>query len=475
MIPLLAPAEFERTLSERCGAGERLCALVPYREEQAGDWVVTALLADDAGHKTSFLSMSLPAGSSYPSLTVRNPGAEAFERDLFETTGLKPEGHPWLKPLRLRSADAPYRFFAMAGEGLHEVAVGPVHAGIIEPGHFRFQCHGEEVFHLEIRLGYQHRGAEQLLLRSHPERRLAVAESVAGDTAVGHAWAYCSAIESLGSVVVPPRAEAIRGIALELERLANHAGDLGALCNDVGFLPGSAYLGRLRGEFLNLTARICGNRFGRGLLVPGGVRFDIPDPMRREMERVLVRAERELEEVMGMVFETNTIVSRFEKTGVLTSKSARELGIVGPAGRASECDRDVRRDHPCGIYKSNPISVPVRTEGDVMARAVVRWRETKESLRFVKSVLGALPAGELKTGPGSPKPDAAIVSMVEGWRGEIVHAALTDASGNLRAFKIVDPSFRNWFGLAMAVRANGISDFPLCNKSFNLSYAGHDL
>jgi Ni,Fe-hydrogenase III large subunit len=302
-----------------------------------------------------------------------------------------------------------------------------------------------------------------------------VAESIAGDTAIGHGWAYCMAVESLCGTAPPPRAEAIRAVALELERLSNHVGDLGALCNDIGYLPGSAYFGRLRGEFLNLLMEISGNRFGRGLLIPGGVRFDLTDAMRGDAIKRLARAEKDLGQVAQMIFESNSIVTRFEKTGTVHNKTARELGLVGPSGRASGCDRDVRRDHPYGLYKEIPIPVAVRAEGDVMSRAVVRWLEIGHSLEFLKKVLDGLPRGPLAEAAGPMKPDALTVAMIEGWRGEIVHVAATDESGRLDTFKIVDPSFHNWFGLTMAIRANQISDFPLCNKSFNLSYAGHDL
>jgi hypothetical protein len=250
---------------------------------QAPGRVLLAVLADDKRQRLCLLCTGFPLVNRYPALTPDLPQAQAFEREILEEHGLVPDGHPWLKPLR-RHADLEglgdarvvpdgYPFFRVEGPGIHEVAVGPVHAGIIEPGHFRFQCHGETVLHLEIQLGYQHRDAQALLLRSSPARRLVIAETIAGDTSVGHALAYCMALEGLTGTTPPPQAEAMRGIALELERTANHVGDLGALCNDVGYLPGASWFGRLRGEFLNLSLEICGSRFGRGLVIPGGVRF----------------------------------------------------------------------------------------------------------------------------------------------------------------------------------------------------------
>jgi Ni,Fe-hydrogenase III large subunit len=443
------------------------------------------VLADDAHSRIALLRMELTS-RSYPALTIDLPQAQAFERELFEEHAIQPEGHPWLKPLRRhpelalpsgaeKSALPSHPFFRVEGPGIHEVAVGPVHAGIIEPGHFRFQCHGEMVRHLEIQLGYQHRGAESLFLQASPARRLVVAESIAGDTSVGHALAYCKAMEVLAGTEVPLYAQALRGIALELERVANHVGDLGALCNDVGYLPGASWFGRLRGEFLNLLMELSGNRFGRSLLRLGGVRFGLCAKKRNEFLDRLARAERDLKDTAELTFDTPTICSRFERTGVVTREVAETLGLVGPAARASACDRDVRRDHPFGIYRFVHIPVALVDSGDVMARALVRWLETQRSITFLREQLKELPE-EALCGEGAPlRPESVVASMVEGWRGEIVHVAATGPDGSLVGYKIVDPSFHNWFGLAMALRGDQISDFPLCNKSFNLSYAGHDL
>lgn len=481
----LTAVDFEQFCMEKRTAGQRLSALLALPWKDDGKTQILAVVADDAKRRLSLPFTSIGPGEEYGSLARNWPAAEAFERALWEETGIIPAGHPWLKPLRRfregfqestqqRSVD-PYPFFSLAGDAIHEVAVGPIHAGIIEPGHFRFQCHGEEVFHLEIRLGYQHRGGIDLLLRSSPERRLAIAESIAGDTVIGHAWAYCRCCEALSGVVAPPRAEAIRAVALELERLANHVGDLGALCNDVGFLPGSAYFGRLRGEFLNGLMEISGNRFGRGLLVPGGVRADLADAQRIDLRKKILAIGREVKEVSQMIFDANTVAARFEKTGTLANDVAQEIGLVGPAARASGCDRDVRRDHPYGPYGSLPLPVAQRREGDVMARAVVRRLEIEHSLQFLLTQLEQWPPG-LFAASGAPlKADLLTISLVEGWRGEIMHCAATDGEGRLQGYSAVDPSLHNWLGLALAMRGNQISDFPLCNKSFNLSYAGHDL
>ncbi len=491
-VPEFPLGSFRRSCVDICSRGGRLvalCILPAEKRDSEQRHEILAVLADDARGTLGLLKTPVPKSRSYPALSTEIPQAQAFEREIAEDHGIHPDGHPWLKPLR-RHADLetrtdgaksaePHPFFRVEGSGIHEVAVGPVHAGIIEPGHFRFQCQGEIVHHLEIQLGYQHRGAQELLLRSSPARRLAVAESIAGDTAVGHALAYCMAVESLAGLEPPLYAHAVRGIALELERLSNHAGDLGSLCNDIGFLPGASWFGRLRGEFLNLLLDLSGNRFGRGLLRPGGVRFGLSAEQRRDFLPRLAAAERDLKDTAQATFDSPSVGSRFEHTGVVTQETAQALGLVGPVSRASGCDRDARRDHPFGIYRFAHIPVARVESGDVMARALVRWLETQRSLTFLREQIHELPPETLSVGPDRSvdrlSPDSLAVAIVEGWRGEIAHVAATSSDGRLVGYQVVDPSFHNWFGLAMALRGGQISDFPLCNKSFNLSYAGHDL
>jgi len=475
-VPQLEPDAFRGQCLRAFEDGARLSALLVLQGEEGPE--LLAVLSHDASGEIG-LMRGLVHGKSFPSLTVEAPQAQAFEREVFEQHGLEPVGHPWLKPLRRRAELDPsapvHPYFQVEGTAVHEVAVGPVHAGVIEPGHFRFQCRGEEVYSLEIHLGFQHRGAEELLRTAAPARRLAVAETLAGETSIGHATAYCMALEALAGATVSPRAAAIRAIALELERLANHIGDLGALCGDVGYLPGNAYFGRLRGEFLNLTLELCGNRFGRGLLTPGGVRFDLESRQVAPFLSRLDKAREHVDDTARMTFETPSVISRFEGTGTLTRETADRLGLVGPAARACGCDRDPRRDHAWGAYRGSQLRVMTAETGDVLARAQLRWREAQESVALIEALSGGLPPGELA--PALPKlqPGSVAVALTEGWRGEVVHVAVTGADGALSAYKVVDPSFHNWFGLAMALRDNQISDFPLCNKSFNLSYCGHDL
>jgi Ni,Fe-hydrogenase III large subunit len=403
-----------------------------------------------------------------------------FECELYEQTGIEPERHPWLRPVRAayawRRDGMPFSFYRVDGEEVHEVAVGPVHAGVIEPGHFRFQCHGEHVQHLEIALGFQHRGIEHALLGGPGPRTPHLIETLAGDTTAGHATAYAQTIEALTGVTPPPRAEAIRILALELERLANHTGDLGALANDVGYLPTASYCGRLRGDFLNLTALLCGNRFGRGLVIPGGVAFDLEPAHLVTLRERLEMTFCDVRSAVECLWRTPTVLSRFEGTGPLPAQTCVDLGIVGVPARASGLTCDVRNDFPSGGYRPPRFPVSTAASGDVHARAYVRWLEIQASVAFIRDQLDQLPPGPLAVPVGNERtPRAIAVSLVEGWRGEIVHVALTDAAGRFSRYKVIDPSFHNWIGLAMAMRNQAISDFPLCNKSFNLSYCGHDL
>jgi Ni,Fe-hydrogenase III large subunit len=468
-VPVLTFPAFRETLLDPSG---RVAALLG-RVVTDGKTRITAVIA---GPQESLHIVSTDVKDTFPSLTLELPQVHLFEREIAEQCGIRPEGHPWLKPVRFPAAPVGVMdFFRMDGEEVHEVAVGPVHAGVIEPGHFRFQCHGENVFHLEISLGYQHRGVERKLIGGPDKRTLHYMETLAGDTSIGHATAYCQAVEALAGTPVSPRAQALRAIALELERLANHAGDLGALANDVGYLPTASYCGRIRGEFLNLTALLCGNRFGRGLVRPGGVGFDIDDT---RVGQVLERLEAALKDATiaaDLLWNSVSVMARFEQTGAITSEQCQELGLVGVAARACGVERDVRDEFPWGLYRTALVSISTAPSGDVYARAYVRWLEIQASAAFVREQLQALPDGPVRVGAGSPAPERIAVSLIEGWRGEICHVVVTDANGRFAAYKVVDPSFHNWTGLALALRNQQISDFPLCNKSFNLSYCGFDL
>ena len=429
-------------------------------------------------------------GNEYPALTAEAPAFHWFEREIAEQYGITPVGHPWLKPLRFhhsygendawgRSADAEIQpgitdYFTMQGEAVHEVAVGPVHAGVIEPGHFRFQCMGEDVYSLEIELGYQHRGIEKMLIGGPDKRTIHFVETAAGDTTIASAVNYARIMESLSAVEVPEANRIFRAVALELERLANHIGDLGALAGDVAFLPTASFCGRIRGEYLNMTAELCGNRFGRNLVVPGGTRFGLEVARAQKVLKWIKRVYPELRQALDLMFDSPTVLDRLENTGTVCREDAAEIGLVGVAGRASGLELDARHDFP-----ADGLSVPARAAcgtGDVISRAKVRYQEIISChewlIPMLEKMTEYLPDHQLACVPGA---DRIAVSVTEAWRGELCHVAITGADGTFRRYKIVDPSFHNWFGLAMALRNEQISHFPICNKSFSLSYCGHDL
>ncbi len=486
-IPVVSFARFSQLMSEFV---ENNGYIVHFFASQ--DKETTQLLA--VVRNSNLFALATEAGDAFPSLTLA-AGAkfQMFEREIAEQYGIRPEGHPWLKAVRYHAnltgrpdvfgndyqVDIPgnYPYFQVEGESVHEVAVGPVHAGIIEPGHFRFQCAGEEVLHLEIQLGYQHRGIEQMLTTVPTSRLPVICEAIAGDTAIGHNLCCCQALEALSGLAVEPGASTVRTIALELERIANHLGDLGALSGDVAFNPPAAYFGRLRGEFLNLLLVLSGNRFGKSLIRPGGVSQTMTTEQHRIIATKIAEVKDEIEQVCDLLLTAHTVQARFEYTGTVSRKMADQLGLVGYCGRASGLEYDVREFFPTERYSELPGNSNQMAHGDVYSRAMVRRNEIMHSLACIEQLL-AQPV-EAHVPVAMPQlalaPASFVVTLAEGWRGEVAHCLLTGAAGELIRYKIKDPSFHNWPGLAMALRSQEISDFPLCNKSFNLSYCGFDL
>lgn len=479
LVPVLGVELWVTALRDKLAAGAHPVAL--FGENEAESCIrVWCVLGDTAEHVLWLTSTLMGKGDArFASLANDFPAMNYFECELFEQTGVVPERHPWLRPVRTaddwRKNGEPYEFYAVQGEEVHEVAVGPVHAGVIEPGHFRFQCYGEQILHLEIMLGYQRRGVETLLPQRNPAQQIVLVESIAGDSVIAHATAFCAGIENLAGSTLSLRDHAVRSIAAELERIAMHLSTLSGVSIDIGFALPAAAIGNLRTLAINLTAEICGSRFGRGWIIPGGVRFDADDVWIEKAKKVLATIREKFRDAEALLFNSASALSRLEDTGAVTPEAARQIGLVGLAARASGIDRDVRVDFPYGMYRYASVSSTVLESGDVYARAKIRSLEVEQSIEFILEQLDNLPAPKPKDREKNLRPNAIVVSLIEGHRGEIAHVLLTDASGKLSRVKIKDPSFHNWQGLSIAVRENGISDFPLCNKSFDLSYAGHDL
>jgi Ni,Fe-hydrogenase III large subunit len=369
-----------------------------------------------------------------------------------------------------------YRFRHIEGEGVFEVPVGPIHAGIIEPGHFRFSVAGEPIMQLEVRHFWKHRGIEKLFEQQLLTAAVALAERVSGDTTVGHGLAYCQAVETLLGIDVPRRARYLRSLFLELERLHNHLGDVGAICNDTAYTLAHAHCGRMKEQIMQLNDRLTGSRFLRGVLCVGGVTKDVEMKLIQETVDELNRIEKDFAELEAIIFANASLTDRLETTGVLTERIAWDHGVVGVVGRASGIDQDVRRDRPFAAYDELAVNVALYRYGDVRARLRVRMDEIHDSIRLVREIRQKMPQGPLIAEPAHT-PDAGewAFSAVEGWRGEILYFVMAGENGRIHRCKVRDPSFVNWPAIQWAVIGNIIPDFPLINKSFNLSYAGNDL
>jgi Ni,Fe-hydrogenase III large subunit/Ni,Fe-hydrogenase III component G len=450
-------------------------------------------------HRT-FLRVSTrvdPAHPRFPSIAAKHPSANWFEREVMDMFGLVPDGHPnptrvslhddWPEgewALRKDFADdrnvprvegAFHPFRPVTGEGVFQVPVGPVHAGIIEPGHFRFGVAGEPVLYLQLRLFYVHKGIEKRFERTPWRHGIFLAESVSGDTAVGHALAFAHALERLIGCEVPPRARRLRVVLLELERLDNHLADVGAIATDVAFSVPAAHAQLLRERLVALQERLFGSRLLRGTVAVGGVKTDISNAGREELLAHLGRLKSDFESLVTLLIDSGSFTDRVDGTGTLTTEAARDLGVTGVAARASGLDEDLRRDHPHDDYDSLRFEVPVEEGGDVRARLMVRAREVEQSIGILAQALGALPESPLRAPlPAELPAFSAALGWAEGWRGPCLHWAETGADGTLTRVKVTDPSFRNWPALARAVPGNIIADFPVINKSFNLSYSGND-
>jgi Ni,Fe-hydrogenase III large subunit/NADH:ubiquinone oxidoreductase subunit C len=486
-VPVLKYDDFYRQVSESLKTDTN--HVVNYfAVEKTGKLIFYCFIGLDAEHSIVLFSHELDNNSEeIDSLTAVHHQFHIFEREISENFGVRFNGHPWLKPVRYpegrfdkQQVMDNYPFFEIESEELHEVGVGPIHAGVIEPGHFRFICNGEKVLHLEIHLGYQHRGIEQLFIsKDTPLQRCILSESIAGDTAVGHALAHSQLVESLAGIEVEEALKIERCIALELERIAVHIGDTAALCADVAYQLGQVVCEALRTTIISTTQLWCGNRFGKGLIRPGGSHYPLDENLVKVILDVLADSGERFRKMTEILYSMPSVLARFDEIGTVTRQQALSIGTVGMAARTCNVPRDVRSSHPFQAFKNYPVKPILLETGDVLARGMLRNLEVTESIRIIKELLGLwqraekfnhAPVYDFKL-----KPDSIAISLVEGWRGEICHNAMTDGQGKLVQYKVKDPSVHNWMALALAVRDQEISDFPVCNKSFNLSYCGYDL
>jgi Ni,Fe-hydrogenase III large subunit/Ni,Fe-hydrogenase III component G len=473
-------------------AGGRLLSLWAQDLIRDSQSMLAALIAEPG-----VLLLELPLdGERYPGLQGLFPGAARMQRAVADLSGILSDDtdvRPWLwhgrwpsgfRPLRDRESGprAPdadrsddYAFVRVEGDGVHEIAVGPVHAGIIEPGHFRFSVVGEKVLRLEQHLGYVHKGMERRFTQLPLLQGHRLAARVSGDSAVAFSWAYCQAAEGLAEVTVPSRALWLRALALEIERIANHLGDLGALGNDSGFAFALAQFSLLKETLLRATEQAFGQRYLMDFIVPGGTRVDLDATSAAPLGACIRGLVTQVQHLREILEEHAGVRDRFFGAGLVPPPLARRLGLAGLAGRASGQGHDLRVDLPCAPYEQLQVRACVRDQGDVAARVAVRFDELLESARLVGRILQAVPAGPHQTECAPPRADRLGVGLIEGWRGPVMIALSSGEAGSIRRCHPHDPSWQNWPLLEHAIIGNIVPDFPLINKSFNLSYSGVDL
>lgn len=473
----------------------RLATMVGLDERRmTGQFRLVYLFAhDDSGGWTS-VETEIPATDPvFPSVTPILPAAHWYEREVQDLLGLTPAGHPdprrlvlhenWpdgVYPLRkdfdpadlaMTVSRKPFEFHRLHGEGLVEIPVGPIHAGIIEPGHFRFAAVGDVVLHLEARLFYTHRGIEKLAEGRHFDAVLPLAERICGACSAANAAAYCQAVEAAAGFEAPRRAQWLRVLFLELERLYNHLGDLGNICAGTGFAVGTAYGARLKESVQRLNERLCGNRFLHGVFRPGGMLVDIDSAQIRDVASTLAGLKIEAEQLSDLLLGNESFRDRLEGTGVLPAEAVEALGGVGLAARASGLARDSRRDHPYAAYADLTVPSHPGSAGDVLARLQARIDETRSTIGIVDEVLNTLPEGSVWEQVPQPRPWSEAFGWAESARGETLHWIRTGPAGSIDRYRVRSASYSNWPLVALTVPGNLVPDFPVINKSFELCYA----
>jgi len=472
-------------------------AMMMFCSEEKDTFKLRCVFKDILNKRWVLAVTDIPKGApEYETLSREMHSAALFEREIYESFGLKAKGSPDMRRLKLHDevwpegnyplrkdfdadklkagANKDYVFKKIEGEGIFEVPVGPVHAGIIGPGHFRFSSAGEPVINLEIRLGFTHRGVEKLFENKYPQDCLAIAERVAGDSSFSHGLAFCHAAEKIYSIKVPEAAERARCVFLELERMYNHVSDIGGIALDVGFSFAAAYASVIKEKLHAFNESLCGSRYLRGINEVGGVSKGINEALKKTTAVFLEGIYKECASLKGILMSSVSFMDRVDGTGKLAKNIARDLGITGLCARASGIERDLRKDFT-GIYNTECFVKAGQANGDVLSRLITRMNEFEESINIIKDMLTFPLDGVLEADTVVTNKQGAALGYKEGWRGPVLYWLATDEAGKISRCKIVDPSFHNWQGLSYAVRNNIIPDFPVCNKSFDLSYPGNDL
>jgi Ni,Fe-hydrogenase III large subunit/Ni,Fe-hydrogenase III component G len=485
--------EWRHVAQDMAAAGGRFVSLWASGRDLNDTAVHAAFLT---GHAALVLTLPIAdPDAPYPGIEQLFPAAAHMQRALADLSGMRstdPDTRPWLRhaawppsyrplvdPVSWEPGAEPvidiYNFVRVEGDGVHEIAVGPVHAGIIEPGHFRFSVVGEKVLRLEERLGYVHKGIEQRFTQLPILEAHRLAARVSGDCAVAFSWAYCQALEGIADIEIPPRAAWLRALYLEIERVSNHLGDLGALGNDAGFAFGLAQFSRLKEKLLRTSEESLGQRYLMDAIIPGGTKHDLTRTGLPLLRRCLREIAHEVLKLRTIYDEHEGVRDRFTSAGIVTPALAKRLGLTGLAGRASGQGFDLRSDLPCDPYPQLPVTKIVRSEGDVAARVCVRFDELQASCRIIQYILGVLPEGAHRATVRAPADGAVGLGLIEGWRGPVLVALEAGPAGTIHRCHPHDPSWQNWPVLEHAIIGNIVPDFPLINKSFNLSYSGHDL
>jgi len=486
-IPVLPYSEFCDFVVELLCLEENHCVnYFAYKFENGYNFIIA--IANDLNSDIYVFSHQIENGEELKlkSLTPQIIALHIFEREIFESYGIDFEGHQWLKPVRypFDRADKKqvinnYPFYQIKSYELHEVGVGPIHAGVIEPGHFRFICNGEDVLHLEIQLGWQHRGIEKLMLqKNNLLQRTILSESIAGDTAVAHSLAFAQLIETLASIEVSDQLKIERSLALELERIAVHTADIAALCTDVAYNLGANIFGILRTGIINYTQLWCGCRLGKSMIRVGGINLPFTKELSENLLKVIKKYEFQFNELAHHTYKMASIENRFDYIGTVSKSQMWQIGAVGMAARMANLKRDIRWSHKFAGFEKYPMEPVFLPNGDVFARFLLRRKEIKSSIAWIKNMLSfekfenpsEKPVKNVKM-----KTNSFAISLTEGWRGEICHCAITDSEGEIIFYKIKDPSLHNWKALELSLRNLEISDFPINNKGYNLSYCGFDL